>query len=174
MTIARISNDGDIGAMTGLNWQTSGYGAIPSLSDYTEDLKLYFKVNNAVQNKQLIDLGEITEALADKTDMAQAAVASAPSNKRIELTLGASGQFYTLPATGFLCINKVSTAANQHAYMQNNTNNAMDINCVVAGANHSCACWCWGQKDDSIKVEYSAAGQLYDFCFVYAEGVKND
>ena len=47
-------------------WQTSGYGAIPSLSDYTEDIKLYFKVNNAVENKDLIDLGEITEALADK------------------------------------------------------------------------------------------------------------
>ena len=173
VTIARISNDGDIGAMTGLNWQTSGYGAIPSLSDYTEDLKLYFKVANAVENLDLIDLGEITEALADKTDMAQAAVASAPSNKRIELTLGASRQSYTLPATGFLCINKVATAANQHAFMQNNTNNAMDINCVVAGANHSCACWCWGQKGDSIRVDYSAAGQLNDFCFVYAEGAKN-
>lgn len=28
--------------------------------------QLYFKVNNAVQNKQLIDIGEVTEALADK------------------------------------------------------------------------------------------------------------
>lgn len=54
------------GSINGIWWQTSGYGAIPSLSDYTEDVKLYFKVANAVENMDLIDLGEITEALADK------------------------------------------------------------------------------------------------------------
>ena len=47
-------------------WYACGYGSIPQLTNYTEDIKLYFKVNNAVQNKQLIDIGEVTEALADK------------------------------------------------------------------------------------------------------------
>ena len=173
-------NVGNIGTSGSI--PTNDYEALGVTTDSTKSgiiaeeaaSQLYFKVMNAVENQDLINLGEITEALADKTDMAQAAVASAPSNKRIELALGASGQSYTLPATGFLCINKMATAANQNAYMQNNTNNAMDINCVVAAANHTCACWCWGQKGDSIKVDYSAAGLLYDFCFIYAEGVKND
>ena len=49
-------------------WQTSGYGAIPSLSDYTEDIKLYFKVANAVEDLELLNVGAITESLANKLD----------------------------------------------------------------------------------------------------------
>ena len=51
---------------TDVSWQASGYGSIPQLTDYTEDIKLYFKVSNAVQNLQVINVGEITTALADK------------------------------------------------------------------------------------------------------------
>ena len=48
-----------------VSWQASGYGSIPQPADYTEP-QLYFKVSNAVQNLQVINVGEITTALADK------------------------------------------------------------------------------------------------------------
>ena len=37
-------------------WQTSGYTQIPTLEEYTEPLYLYFKVGNALQHLEVIDM----------------------------------------------------------------------------------------------------------------------
>ena len=65
---------------------------------------LYFYVGETVQNANLIDAGRIEEILPTKTDKFQAAQASFPSNKYIDLTLGASGSTYTAPANGFVTV----------------------------------------------------------------------
>ena len=54
--------------------------------------QLYFKVMNAVENQDLINLGEITEALADKVDPQQVIGYAAPDfNNAIWNIFGASG-----------------------------------------------------------------------------------
>jgi hypothetical protein len=47
-------------------WQACGYAEIPTVSEYTENVNLYFKVANAVQNLELLNAGEVMEAVADK------------------------------------------------------------------------------------------------------------
>ena len=44
-------------------WQVSGYTAVPDITDYTEPLRMYFKVANAVQNLELLDAGEVLTAV---------------------------------------------------------------------------------------------------------------
>ena len=153
-------------------WYACGYGAIPQPSEYDENINLYFKVANAVENLDMLNAGEILEELSNKTDKLQAATASMPSSKRIELILGQSGQLYQLPADGYLCVNKLATASNQHVFMQNRANDALDIIAIAPIAGHTCCVWCMGKKGDFIQVDYSAGGTLYDFCFVYAEGAQ--
>ena len=65
---------------------------------------LYYYVGETVQNANLIDAGRIGEQLATKTDMQQAAKASMPSNKYIDLTLNATGSSYTAPADGWVVL----------------------------------------------------------------------
>lgn len=153
-------------------WYACGYGAIPQPSEYDENINLYFKVANAVENLDMLNAGEILEELSNKTDKLQAATASMPSSKRIALILGQSGQLYQLPADGYLCVNKLATASNQHVFMQNRANDALDIIAISPIAGYTCCVWCMGKKGDFIQVDYSAGGTLYDFCFVYAEGAQ--
>lgn len=49
-------------------WYACGYGAIPQPSEYDENINLYFKVANAVENLDLLDAGEVLEVLATKVD----------------------------------------------------------------------------------------------------------
>ena len=44
-------------------WIACGYSAVPDITDYTEPLRMYFKVANAVQNLELLDAGEVLEAV---------------------------------------------------------------------------------------------------------------
>ncbi|CDC21739.1 predicted protein [Clostridium sp. CAG:306] len=146
-------------------------GIVPHI-EVPESWNLYFKVANAVENLDMLNAGEILEELSNKTDKLQAATASMPSSKRIELILGQSGQLYQLPADGYLCVNKLATASNQHVFMQNRANDALDIIAISPIAGYTCCVWCMGKKGDFIQVDYSAGGTLYDFCFVYAEGAQ--
>ena len=66
------------------------------------DLYLYFYVGDIDQNHGIVNMGRIGEQLATKTDMLQASGAGMPSNRYIDLTLGASGTTYTAPANGWL------------------------------------------------------------------------
>lgn len=78
---------------------------------YTGNGSLYFKVANAVQNLELLDAGEVLEVLSTKTDKLQACEASFPSNKYIDLTLGASGTTYTAPANGWYSVALATTSS---------------------------------------------------------------
>lgn len=61
-----VGTSGYYGA--GFYWVAYGYSTVPQLTEYTEEIKLYFKIANAVENEDLIDIGEITEAMSVKLD----------------------------------------------------------------------------------------------------------
>lgn len=61
-------------------WEAKGYAEIPTVSDYTENVNLYFKVANAVQNLELLDVGEVMEAVANVAD-----IATTTSNSLLQL-----------------------------------------------------------------------------------------
>ena len=52
-----------------LLWRACGYTEIPNPSQYTQNVNLYFKVANAVENLQLLDAGKVIESLNNKIDL---------------------------------------------------------------------------------------------------------
>ncbi|MCM1339390.1 MAG: hypothetical protein NC191_06940 [Muribaculaceae bacterium] len=153
--------------LIGLSTVPAASGAIAHLADaQSTTAQLYFKVANALQNLELLNVGEVMEALSDKTDMAQAANASMPSSRHINLTLGASGTTYTAPSTGWVVLSSTSNGANQ----------ILSLNGLVSTfAQHSAS----GQnfsttipvlKGSSFTIWYSTPSSATTLRFVYGEG----
>ncbi len=135
---------------------------------------LYFKVANAVQNLELLDAGEVLEAVNNVVPDNSSLISSyaMPSGRAIDLTLGASGTTYTAPANGWFYLNKV--AGSDWYYCE--------FTCAVEGSYDSLPCWgsdyktspikIWTpvKKGAKIKVNYNATGKTNYFKFIYAEG----
>ena len=155
------------------NWSSMGVTTDPTksgleLSD--SGLYLYFYIGETVQNANLIDAGRIGEQLATKTDMLQASSAGMPSNKYIDLTLGASGSTYTAPANGFITICKTANG-NQYVTLRNTTNGLFVFSGGISSNWVACTIPC--KKSDNIYVEYNTSGTTNMFRFIYAEGENN-
>ena len=148
------------------------------LKNHTADdgnsiLTLYFYVGETVQNANLIDAGRIGEILPTKTDMQQAAKASMPSNRYIDLTPGATGTTYIAPADGWIAFVKKTTATGQFVSLSNNTISMAIMGCNASdgsGSNTSCFIPC--RKGDEVVTWYSAGGDVLILRFIYAEGVQ--
>ena len=73
---------------------------------------LYYYVGDTVQDASLINAGAVLGQLATKTNSVEAAEASMPSGKYVDLTLGASGSTYTAPANGWVyCVGKTTASS---------------------------------------------------------------
>jgi hypothetical protein len=162
----------------GLAAQSTGYGrAVGVVTDATKsgietsdsDLYLYFYVGETVQNANLINAGRIEETLATKTDKVQASQASMPSNKYIDLTLGASGTTYTAPANGWYYINKKAGAADKYLNLANLTSK-FSVGDTAQGTAQNFAKIIPAKKGDEVQVQYDATGATNHFRFIYAEG----
>ena len=80
---------------------------------------LYYYVGETVQNSNLIDAGRIGEILPTKTDAVQASHASMPSDKYVNLTLGATGSTYPAPANGWFYFKRQSDGSQTTLTLQN-------------------------------------------------------
>ena len=130
---------------------------------------LYFYVGETVQNANLIDAGRIGELVATKTDMLQASGAGMPSNRYIDLTLGASGSTYTAPANGWFFVQKKAGAAYKYISLYCSTTSifderqSVDIEAVLSP--------CIPVKSgDVVKCTYNATGTTERCRFIFAQG----
>ena len=151
-----------------LYWQTEGYTNIPS----NTGVNLYYKVANAVTNLEIIDVAGVMSTLNTKTDMAQAAAASMPSDKYIDLTLGASNTTYTAPTNGYFLVSWTASAANQYLHMRNINSDFGTTSSSVANYN-GVRCWLPVRKNDVVVIGYNVGTKNY-FRFYYAEGAKEE
>ena len=95
--------------------------------------------------------------------------ASMPSNKYINLTLGASGTTYTAPANGWFCVNTGNVAGSVTIYNANLGMGTMSP--AISG---------WGggvaflpvKKGDIVTIWYSNGAEI--FRFVYAVGSESE
>ena len=108
-----------------------------------------------------------TTTLNTKTNAVQAAQASMPSNKYIDLTLGASGATYTAPANGFITLCKTANG-NQYVTLRNSINGLFIFSSGISGNWVACTIPC--KKSESINVEYTTGGTTNIFRFIYAQG----
>ena len=129
------------------------------------DLYLYFYVGETVQNANLINAGRIEETLAYKVDINSSW--GFPSDKYVELTLGASGTTYTAPANGYFC--HIGTFGTTAGYVLLDNTNTKLITQSYGGNNVNSHVYLPAKKGDVVKATYMStkSGAIY---FVYAEG----
>ena len=94
-----------------------------------------------------------------------------PSDKYINLTLGASGADYTSPADGWFSIAKMSTATGQRIQMFCNIT-GLNTSATSAGNGNNVRCFLPVKKNDIIKIIYDVPGSLTHFHFIYAQGAQ--
>ena len=106
----------------------------------------------------------------DRNDTEWASTAGKPSDRYIDLTLGASGTQYTAPANGWLYLAKKATEAGQYIYMG-------IVGDIIAVEIHSSStehlqAFIPCKKGKTINVTYTAGGTATHFRFIYDEGSK--
>lgn len=131
---------------------------------------LYYYVGDTVQNANLIDAGRIEETLVKKVDMQQATIASFPSNRYIDLELGASGTEYTAPANGSYYIDKMGNNGTWVGFINFGITNTYNYAITIPIYNTNGVALLPVKKNDKVTVNYNAAGRLNRFVFIYAEG----
>ena len=94
-----------------------------------------------------------------------------PSNRYIDLTLGASGSTYTAPANGYFIIRKNSTGSNQAFYFHNKTS-SMSTYIGSHIANWEMDLSINAKKGDIVEIFNTLGGKTIYFRFIYAEGAK--
>lgn len=125
---------------------------------------LYFFVASVAQNAPLANLGRIEETKVDKNSSW-----GFPSNRYIDLTLGASGSKYTAPANGYFTLTKRTSSSTQYISIINSVS-GIGSNCFPAGTDDVLKVTVPVAKNDVISVYYNAGGITNAFRFVYAEG----
>lgn len=137
---------------------------------------LYYKVGNAVQNQELIDVGEITNSLATKVNMAQAASASMPNpDNYIDLTF-TPNTTYTAPADGYYYYARLSSAAGQGISIIVGTSSGavgygIEYSSLGAGQNMKYTISIGkGERCSFSSVTLAGSGEV--FRFIYAKGAE--
>ena len=93
-----------------------------------------------------------------------------PSDKYVNLTLGANGSTYTAPADGYLTLVKGATASGQYMIFINNRNSA-SVSSIATGA-LNCRLLMPVSKGDVITINYTVDGTTGLFKFIYANSLK--
>nr|DAX84367.1 MAG TPA: hypothetical protein [Caudoviricetes sp.] len=130
---------------------------------------LYFFVASVAQNAPLANLGRIEETKVDKNSSW-----GFPSNRYIDLELGASGSTYTAPANGWFWIHKLSGANNQHSFILalKDGETAREYGTLewTTISNKGNTNILKVPKGKKVQIYYNLTGETKNFRFIYAEG----
>lgn len=138
---------------------------------------LYYYVGETVQNANLINAGRIEEKIHSLIPDNSSLISGygMPSDRYIDLTLGASGATYTMPSNGWLCCG--CTGSGSYVELVNYKNNAETGLKVSATATYVGG---WARasipvsKGDTVNVYYGGTFTLKAFRFVYAQGSESE
>ena len=93
-----------------------------------------------------------------------------PSNRYIDLTLGASGSNYTAPANGWFSLRKSSSSSSRQFLSFTGSNMNLTNECYLTGAAIGSIFPC--EKGERVSISYTLGGDTLLFRFIYAEGEK--
>ncbi|MBR1399951.1 MAG: hypothetical protein IJ564_07265 [Alphaproteobacteria bacterium] len=139
---------------------------------------LYYYVGDTVQDASLINAGAVLEQLANKADInagnfseigkSYLSGLSMPSDRYIDLTLGASGSTYTAPANGYVALKKEATAGGQAVLIE--SSNKISSRSVSTATGQEPSVTIPVFRGDSFTVTYGAGGATRYFKFIYSKG----
>ena len=141
---------------------------------------LYFKVANAVQNLDMLDAAQITNALTLKADVDLTNVNDAgkiaiahnamPSNTRTTLTAASS---YTAPADGWFRFQGTTTVANGYVYASVTSGNGYYDICYAPASGYTVAINIPVSKGQTLSVGFGGATASV-YTFIYAQGSESE
>ena len=160
---------------------SSIYGNSDTVQPPATQMYLYFYVGEFARNSVQQTAGLNSELFNNKLDLNANNLDTAgkslisglgmPSNRYIELTLGASGSTYTAPANGWYLLSLHNGSANTYSYMNNITSNNVVGGSILVGITEQRLLPV--KKGDSVMITYGAIdAQDKVLRFVYAEGSK--
>ena len=126
---------------------------------------LYYYVGVVIKNEGLINAGRINEQLSGLVEVGGSL--GMPSNKYVNLTLGASGDSYTAPANGWLHLKVKKSVAGFSAFYSSSGLSA-ESRTTVSGAN--CIVYIPCKKGDVVTCYYDGTNVDIVFTFIYAVG----
>lgn len=97
-----------------------------------------------------------------------------PSNRYINLTLGASGTTYTAPADGWFFLRKFSNDINQMIGLYQTADDGVSSELVCPSANMDSSIYLPVRKGQIIACWYSMGGATAEFKFIYAVGSESE
>ena len=164
-TVDGVSIYNHLGYCTAFSWDACGYTEIPTENNY-----LYFYVGDTNINVSLVDTGKLTQEVANLIPNNSSLISgySMPSDRYVDLELGASGTTYTAPANGYYLLSKYATAQAHNIAMKKFGEIWVLEWAPVAQVN--LFCWVPVKKGETITVTYNATGTTNYFKFYYAQG----
>lgn len=163
-------------------FDSNGKKSISIGSTDHETLSLNAKSVQDASGNKFLTSGNVTASnditITDTTDGIQISAtgaASMPSDRYIDLTLGANGSTYTAPANGWLCLARQTNNSNQYVQFNATSSDLGYRNNILTGQEvynkGAIACACMPMlKGQSTVIYYSAGGTIHVFRFVYAGG----
>ena len=156
------------------------YGGQVTYDDKNNFLLNYGAVNQALDagSVTIDSTGRITSLTpntafhaVDRNDTQWASTQGKPSNKYVDLTLGATGSSYKAPANGYFLLNKsiVQTEVGEYINIWVNDILWAKVNSPIS---HQTCLSVSVKKGDVCRIDYSASGETNTFKFCYDEGVK--
>ena len=127
----------------------------------------YIYVGSVIGSTSISSLtSKTTFQAVDRNDSSWLSGLGMPSNKVVNLTLGASGSTYTMPATGWL---KIDKSADDQRYLYVGVFNGVAFTLSSSGVQGLCAT-IPVKKNDIVSISYNANRETNSFVFIYAEG----
>lgn len=97
-----------------------------------------------------------------------------PSNNHIDLTIGASGTFYTAPANGWFSLNVIMNGSNTFVLFYNSTDSYMKAFQWCSSDKQETGIYLPVKKGDAVSLAYNTTISYESFTegfrFIYAEG----
>lgn len=108
----------------------------------------------------------------DYNDKSEISGWAMPSNKYIDLTLGASNSKYTAPADGYFSVGKITGGTNQYISIQTGSPTTLSSVCFDARNGVGVRVFLPIKKGEWVNITYTASGKVMWFRFIYAVGSK--
>lgn len=158
------------------------YGNSTTVQPQTIKAFVYIVVANSTKTSIQVDIDNIATDLNGKADVdlsntndtAKILMSGMgmPSNKYIDLTLGASGSTYTAPANGWVLFEGGSTSGNKNLALTNETAHFKSLGITISGVSN-CTAFIPVRKGDVVKTTYSVNTAI-TFRFIYAQGSESE